>query len=119
MAAAHVLARVGYGCEISPAYCDVILRRIAELAGEEPVLAGTTKTMAEVAAERAERATRVKVAVARTFGVLAGTIFGLKFGDVAKLATKNKQLAAIAKLGKPSQQVSEVLTLAQVQKHLR
>ena len=57
--------------------------------------------------------------MARAFGVLAGTIFGLKFGDVAKLATKNKQLAAIAKLGKPSQQVSEVLTLAQVQKHLR
>ena len=25
MAAAHVLDRVGYGCEISPAYCDVIL----------------------------------------------------------------------------------------------
>ena len=30
MAAAHVLGRVGYGCEISPAYCDVILRRIDE-----------------------------------------------------------------------------------------
>ena len=52
MAAAHVLDRVGYGVEISPAYCDVILRRIAELTGEEPVLAQTTKTMAEVAAER-------------------------------------------------------------------
>ena len=27
MAAAHVLSRVGYGCEISPAYCDVAMRR--------------------------------------------------------------------------------------------
>jgi hypothetical protein len=33
MAAAHVLGRTGYGCEISPAYCDVILRRMAELDG--------------------------------------------------------------------------------------
>ena len=46
MAAAHVLGRAGYGCEISPAYCDVILRRIAELAGVEPVLAATGQTMA-------------------------------------------------------------------------
>jgi DNA modification methylase len=52
IAAAHGLNRAGYGIEISPAYCDVILRRIAELTGEEPVLAETTKTMAEVAAER-------------------------------------------------------------------
>jgi DNA modification methylase len=52
LAAAHVLGRAGYGCEISPAYCDVILRRIAELAGVEPVLAATGQTMAEAAAER-------------------------------------------------------------------
>jgi DNA modification methylase len=52
LAAAHVLDRTGYGCEISPAYCDVILRRIAELAGVEPVLRATGQTMAEVAAER-------------------------------------------------------------------
>ena len=52
IAAAHALDRIGYGVEISPAYCDVILRRIAELAGEEPVLAETTKTIAEVAADR-------------------------------------------------------------------
>jgi DNA modification methylase len=36
LAAAHVHGRVGYGIEISPAYCDVILRRMAELTGEEP-----------------------------------------------------------------------------------
>jgi DNA modification methylase len=52
MAAAHVLDRVGYGCEISPAYCDVILRRIAALAEIEPVLAATGEPMAAVAAAR-------------------------------------------------------------------
>src|SRR5208337_5014085 len=44
MAAAHVLARKGYGCEISPAYCDVILRRIMNLTGETAVLAETGVT---------------------------------------------------------------------------
>ncbi len=52
MAAAHVLGRAGYGCEISPAYCDVILRRIGDLAETEPVLADTGKTFNEVAACR-------------------------------------------------------------------
>jgi hypothetical protein len=52
MAAAHVLGRTGYGSEISPAYCDVILRRMANLAGEEPVLAETGEQMAAVATAR-------------------------------------------------------------------
>ena len=52
MAAAHVLDRVGYGCEISPAYCDVILRRIEDLAATEPVLAETGEKFREVAAGR-------------------------------------------------------------------
>ena len=52
MAAAHVLDRVGYGCEISPAYCDVILHRIEHLAETEPVLAETGETFNEVAAGR-------------------------------------------------------------------
>jgi hypothetical protein len=47
-----VLNRVGYGIEISAAYCDVALRRLANLTGEEPVLAATGQTMTEVAAER-------------------------------------------------------------------
>jgi DNA modification methylase len=59
MAAAHVLERVGYGIEISPAYCDVILRRIAHLAGGEPVLVDTAQTIAEVAAERGVPAEQV------------------------------------------------------------
>jgi DNA modification methylase len=52
IAAAHGLGRTGYGLEISPAYCDVILRRIGELTGEAPVLAGTKQRIAAVAAER-------------------------------------------------------------------
>ena len=52
MAAAHVLDRVGYGIEISPAYCDVILRRIADLTGEVPLLVETGASITAVAAER-------------------------------------------------------------------
>jgi DNA modification methylase len=52
IAAAHVLGGLGYGCEISPAYCDVALRRIAKLTGEEPILAETGQTMAGVAQSR-------------------------------------------------------------------
>jgi DNA modification methylase len=52
IAAAHVHGRVGYGSELSPAYCDVALRRLANLIGEEPVLAETEQVMADVAAER-------------------------------------------------------------------
>src|SRR5579871_1970060 len=52
MAAAHVLGRTGYGCEISPAYCDVILRRMANLAGEGAVLVETGQSISEVAAAR-------------------------------------------------------------------
>jgi DNA modification methylase len=52
IAAAAVLDRVGYGIEISPAYCDVAVHRIANLTKEEPILAETGQAMAEVAAER-------------------------------------------------------------------
>ena len=52
MAAAEVLGRTGFGCEISPSYCDVILRRIANLTGEVPVLLGSGQEIAAVAAER-------------------------------------------------------------------
>jgi len=52
MAAAQVLCRTGYGCEISPAYCDVILRRISNLAGEGAVLAETGQSIVAVAATR-------------------------------------------------------------------
>ncbi len=52
MAAAALLERAGYGCEISPGYCDVILRRMMNLTGETPVLAATGEVFAEVAAAR-------------------------------------------------------------------
>lgn len=52
IAAAAVLDRVGCGIEISPAYCDVAVRRIANLVGEEPILAETGQAMAVVAVER-------------------------------------------------------------------
>ena len=52
MAAAEVLGRIGLGCEISPSYCDVILRRIANLTGEVPVLLASGQEIAAVAAER-------------------------------------------------------------------
>lgn len=51
MAAAATLGRAGYGAEISPAYCDVILRRIEHLTGTEPVLA-TGEKFNDIAAQR-------------------------------------------------------------------
>jgi DNA modification methylase len=52
MAAAAVLGRTGVGAEISPAYCDVIVCRITNLIGDEPVLETTGETFAAVAALR-------------------------------------------------------------------
>ena len=52
MAAAEVLCRTGYGIEISPAYCDVALRRISILIGEDPMLAATGQSFHAVATER-------------------------------------------------------------------
>ena len=51
MAAAHGLGRSGYGCEISPAYCDVIVRRMINL-GLGAVLGSDGASFAEVAAQR-------------------------------------------------------------------
>ena len=52
MAAAYVLGRIGCGCEISPAYCDVILRRMQSLTGLEPVLAATGQSFSQAAQKR-------------------------------------------------------------------
>jgi DNA modification methylase len=51
MAAAHVLDRAGYGIEISPAYCDVILRRMEHLTGIEPALL-TGESFNDIATQR-------------------------------------------------------------------
>jgi hypothetical protein len=52
MAAAHTLDRAGYGCEISPGYCDVIVRRMINLGVEMPALEATGQSFDDVAAER-------------------------------------------------------------------
>jgi DNA modification methylase len=39
--AAHQEGRVAYGCEISPAYCDVIAKRYQEATGIKPILEAT------------------------------------------------------------------------------
>ena len=52
MAASAALDRVGYGCELSPAYCDVILKRIQNLTGDVPALADTGKAFPAVAVAR-------------------------------------------------------------------
>ena len=59
MAAAELLDRTAFGCELSPGYCDVILRRLMNLAGETAVLAATSQTFVDVAAARGVPADRV------------------------------------------------------------
>ena len=51
-AAAHVLGRNSYGCELSPAYCDVIIGRMQKLGCTSIRLAGDGRTFREIAAER-------------------------------------------------------------------
>jgi len=51
MAAGGDLERLGYGCEISPAYCDVILRRIMNLTGDTDAR-GNERNIAAVAESR-------------------------------------------------------------------
>jgi DNA modification methylase len=52
LVAAGALDRAGYGSEISPGYCDVILRRAVDAFGGTPTLAATGETFAEVARAR-------------------------------------------------------------------
>ncbi len=51
LVAAHRAGRRGYGIEIDPLYCDVIIRRLRACAGLEATLAG--RSFDQVAAERA------------------------------------------------------------------
>jgi site-specific DNA-methyltransferase (adenine-specific) len=55
MAAAQVLDRSGYGCEISPAYCDVIVRRMINLGVGSVVQDATGQSFDEIAAARGVR----------------------------------------------------------------
>jgi DNA modification methylase len=53
LAAAERTGRRGYGIELDPHYCDVIVRRLAKVAGLEAVHVETGKSFAEIGAERA------------------------------------------------------------------
>jgi len=53
MVAAHKHGRIGYGCELSPKYCDMIVGRMRKLFPDLPItLAGTTGTFEEIAEVR-------------------------------------------------------------------
>ena len=51
--AAHKTGRRGYGVEIDPAYCDLIVRRLSADAKVEAILAGDGRTFSAVAADKA------------------------------------------------------------------
>lgn len=73
LVAAQRTGRRGFGIELDPAYCDVILKRVSEAAGCEPVLLPLGETFSEIAREReAEaRATGASHATAGEEGVNA------------------------------------------------
>lgn len=52
LVAAHRTGRRGYGIEIDPAYCDVIIRRMRETCGLDAVLDTDGRSFDQVAAER-------------------------------------------------------------------
>lgn len=52
LAAAEALNRIGYGIEISPAYCDVALERLMRLVGETALLVETGERFDEVVKAR-------------------------------------------------------------------
>jgi DNA modification methylase len=54
--AAEKTGRRGYGLEIDPLYCDVILRRMLAVCGLDATLAATGQWFSEVAAERGDEA---------------------------------------------------------------
>ena len=52
LVAAHKTRRRGFGIELDPIYCDVILKRLAKLTKMEPVHAQTGLTFTEVERQR-------------------------------------------------------------------
>lgn len=57
--AAHKTGRRGYGVEIDPAYCDLIVRRLSAAVKAEAVLVGDGRTFTALAAEGAAAAEEV------------------------------------------------------------
>ena len=64
LAAAYGLGRSAFGCEISPAYTDVICKRIEKLSSQNFRLAGDGRTFTEMEVERKGIGTRREVAEA-------------------------------------------------------
>lgn len=52
--AAHKVGRICYGIELSPTYCDTIIRRYEKLTGEQAIHLGTGLTFAELHRQRRE-----------------------------------------------------------------
>lgn len=50
--AAHKVGRICYGIELSPAYCDTIIRRYEKLTGEQAIHMGTGLTFGELQRQR-------------------------------------------------------------------
>jgi hypothetical protein len=53
LVAAEKVGRRGYGIELDPGYCDVIVQRVAAAAGQDAILASTGQPFAEVREIRA------------------------------------------------------------------
>ena len=53
LVAAERTGRRGYGIELDPLYCDVIVRRLAKISGVEAIHVETGKSFTKMAAERA------------------------------------------------------------------
>jgi hypothetical protein len=52
LVAAQRTGRRGYGMELDPRYCDVILQRLQEATGQEPVLSDEGQTFEQIRAQR-------------------------------------------------------------------
>jgi len=57
--AAHKTGRRGYGVEIDPAYCDLIVRRLTTVVKHAAILVGDERTFDEIAADRHGEITEV------------------------------------------------------------